>query len=401
MRLSLSQIRTPADLPIAATAALVAILAASFVFVPCARAGSREYPYIYKSPRTLAMGGASIAIGGRFDSVFQNPAGLSLMPEKNWEVNVLSLSVGYNDNAIDFIKDLDDALDTGDQNKDGDTGDDQLIAVNNVLKEYRGRNIHVDAANLSSVANNYGKYSFGIGGLASAKVDAIPHQGFGLDGLLEMDANIQTGVIVGVGAKPLDNLHAGIAVKFLNRETVAHSFTARELVENEDDIEGYIKDNTLEKGSAVGLDAGMIYSFFQNSLIRPSVGFSVMDIGDTDFGAAGEIPMTVNLGVAATGNLLVFESLTVGLDYVDVLNNYEEDDDWGKRLRFGGELVLAESSQFSAALRAGLYQGYKTYGAEIRFSALRVSYTSYAEEIGAYAGQDKDRRHMIALNLGW
>jgi hypothetical protein len=296
---------------------------------------------------------------------------------------------------------MNDAFDAEDQNNDGDTDDDRLMAVNRVLRDYRGENIHIDAANLSSVAYNYGKASFGIGGLASAKLDAVPHQGFGSEGLLEVDAYIQGGAIVGVAAEPLNDLHAGVSVKFLERGTVDHYFTAKEITENEDNLGEYIKDELSEKGTAVGFDAGMICSFFQNSIIRPSMGFSVMDIGDTDFGDAGVVPMTVNLGIAATGNLLVFETLTVGLDYVDLLNNYEEDDDWGKRVRFGGELIMIDNALLTAALRAGLYQGYSTYGVEIMLSVLKVSYTSYAEELGAYAGQDMDRRHMIALNIGW
>ena len=391
----------PARFSIVATTILMVMLATASVSAPRAWAGSLEYPYVYKSSRILAMGGANVAIGGRFDSVFHNPAGLSRMPEKNWEVNILDLNVDYKSNAIDFSEDISDAFNTGDLNNDGDTVDDQLKAVNDVLQDYRGEYIHFNAANLSSVVNNYGDYSLGIGGLVSAKVDAIAHQGFGLDGLLEVDAHTQTGVIVAVGTEPLSNLHAGIAVKFLNREAVTRYFTAKEITENEDNLGDFIKDEHSEKGSTVGLDAGLIYAFWQDSIIRPSLGISVMDIGDTDFDAAGKVPMTVNIGMAATGDLLVFESLTVGLDYVDLFNNYEEDDDWGKRVRFGGELLLTDSRRFSAALRAGLYQGYPSYGAELRFFAVRVTYTSYAEELGAYAGQDMGRRHMLALNIDW
>ena len=386
----------PARFSHVAMIALLVMLATAFVSVPIAEAGSFNYPYIYKSPRTLAMGGANVAIGGRFDSVFNNPAGLARMPENNWEANLLNLNLSINDNAINFGEDLGDAFDIEDDAE-------QLTAVNNVLKDYRGKNMHLSASNLSSVANNFGDYSLGIGGLLSAKVDAIPHQGFGSDGLLEVDTYIQTGVIVGVGTKPLSNLHAGVALKFLNREGVNHSFTAREITENDENLDDYIQDELSESGSTVGLDAGVIYVFprDRDSIFKRSLGLSLMDIGDTDFGAAGKVPMTVNLGMAATGDIPVFESLTVGLDYIDLFNSYEEDDDLGKRVRTGGELLLTDSWIFSAALRAGLYQGYPSYGAELRLTVVRVTYTSYSEEIGAYAGQDRDRRHMFALNIGW
>ena len=52
-------------------------------------------------------------------------------------------------------------------------------------------------------------------------------------------------------------------------------------------------------------------------------------------------------------------------------------------------------------VRAGLYQGYPTFGVDLRLFIVTLNYTTYAEEVGAYAGQDDDRRHLIALNLGW
>ena len=65
-----------------------------------------EYPYIYKSPRSMGMGGAGIAVGGRFDSVFQNPAGLAYLEKDNWEVNFINLSVGYGKNSEEFADDM-------------------------------------------------------------------------------------------------------------------------------------------------------------------------------------------------------------------------------------------------------------------------------------------------------
>ncbi|MEW6215782.1 MAG: hypothetical protein AB1478_11390, partial [Nitrospirota bacterium] len=42
----------------------------------------REYPYLYKSPKAMGLGGAYTAIGGRVDTLFYNPAGLSNMPRE-------------------------------------------------------------------------------------------------------------------------------------------------------------------------------------------------------------------------------------------------------------------------------------------------------------------------------
>jgi hypothetical protein len=380
---------------------LLAIMATAAFSVPRANAASLEYPYIYKSSKTLAMGGANVAIGGGFESVFYNPAGIAHDEEEGWDILVLNLNVSINNYTVSFGEDISDALDADDLNNDGDNEDEQLRALNDVFNHFQGTNIHFNATNLSYAAKKFGDYSLGIGIIVSQKVDAIPHQGFGSSGLLEVDSVKQTGMVLGASTEPIRGLKSGFSVKFINREVVKHSFTANELIANQDNLSDYITDELSEEGSGLGLDAGVMYSFWHYSKIRPTLGLSVMDIGDTDYGSAGTMPMTVNLGISATGDLMVFKTLTVGLDYVDVLNNYEQDDDWGKRVRVGGELVVEDSEALRSAIRAGLYQGYPSFGFIFSFTAVSISYTSYAEELGAYAGQDMDRRHLLTVKIGW
>lgn len=370
-------------------------------FASEAGAATREYPQLYKSPRAMGMGGAAVAVGGRFDSVFYNPAGLGKMPVGNWEVNVLGIAGQTGDDALDFIDDLQEAFDEGDLDGDGETDDDQLRAVNDVLRKYRGKNLHIGLQSLISGARNSGRVAYGLGGVGSLNVNMSPHQGFGPEGLLEVRSSTRYGGVGGVSYRLVDGLHAGASAKFIFSETLDHFFTALDLVKNEDNLENYITDDLVEEGSAAAFDAGVIYDFLPSSWLRPSVGVSALNIGDLDFGDAGVIPMTVNVGVAVRPDIYYFHALTVGLDYVDVLNNFEEDDDPGKRLRLGGELVIFDNAATALAVRSGLYQGYATFGAEIRLAVVTLSYLTYAEELGAYAGQDEDRRHLLMLNIGW
>lgn len=372
-------------------AAIVICVMFLFASAPIAGAASNEYPHIYKSPRVMGMGGANVAIGGRFDSVFYNPAGLTRMPEYNWEVNVLGLSGAVGEDTLDFVDDLNDAFDE----------EDDLTAVTNVLKDYRGKHIHLDVSDLSSVARNSEKLAFGLGALGTMTSDSIPQQGFGEDGLLEMHASIQYGGIGGVAYRVSDQLSVGASLKLINKEVVDHFFTASEIIEHEDDLEDYFTDELKKDGTGVGIDAGIIYEFMQDSKFKPAVGVSIQNIGDMDFGDAGTIPMTVNVGASSTLNLPILQEMVVGIDYVDVFNNYEQDDDIGKRIRLGGEIGILDNTVITAAVRAGLYQGYPTFGADLRLFMVALSYTTYAEEVGAYAGQDDDRRHLVSLNVGW
>lgn len=363
---------------------------------------AREYPYLYKSPRAMGMGGAYIAIGGRVDSLFYNPAALINIPkDKGWEVNLLNLNATASQNSIDFSKDLQDALDTGDLNNDGSSDDDQTKAVNNVIAKYQGKNLHLAVTDFTSIGKSDDTFAFGVGGLASGMLNAVPHQGFGSTGLLEVNANMTYGGIGGVSFGVTEGLFVGLTAKSLHRESVTHIFTAQEIVDHQDDIGDYLKDQVRETGNALGFDAGVLWKFARDSWWRPSVGLSVMNIGDLDFKAAGVLPQTINAGLAVNPKISTFRSLILGIDYVDITENYTQDKDMAKRIRYGGELQLFDITPVEIAIRAGMYQNSPTFGLDLRLLTFLLSYTRYTEEVGAYAGQDKDTRHLVTFNFGW
>ena len=362
-----------------------------------------EYPYIYKDPRVMGMGGAYVAVGGTAASLFYNPAGLGkIKKEAGFEVDLIGATGAISEDGWDFIQDFQDALDTGDLDGDGDDADDQLRAVNDVIKQYRGKVLHFSIDSFPSISRNFGKFSLSLGGLAVAKADAIPHQGFGSAGLVTIDASFTYG---GVGGFSLnfDRFILGAGVKALTRETVYKDFTARELVENQDNLDNYINDEVKKTGSAVGVDVGAIYDVYRSGGYTLSVGASYLNIGDLDFGDAGEVPGTLNAGVALKKerDSAFLNRITLAFDVADITKNYEQDDDWGKRLRAGLELNLLSGRWGDIILRAGSYQGYWTAGAELRFLILRVVATTYAEEVGAYSGQDDNRRYMLSAYITW
>jgi hypothetical protein len=363
---------------------------------------SREYPYIYKSTRAMGMGGAYTAVGGRADALFYNPAGLINIPrDKGWEVNLINVSAEYSKNAKQFVNDLKDATDAADTNGDGTSNDEQLQAINNVLANYRGDNLHLRVADFTSIAKSFDQWAVGVGGIGSGRLDAVAHQGFGSEGFLELNADAFYGGVAGVSIGLTQNLFAGLSVKSLHRETLLHNFSPRDLIDNQDHLSDYIQKDLRKSGNGVGADAGLIWKFSPDSQLKPSVGVSVMNIGDMKFGDAGSIPQTVNLGIAINPSLSMFRSLTVGADYVDVLNNYKQDKDMAKRLRVGAELQLFDIWPAELALRAGMYEKAPTFGIDVRLLFLTVSYAMYTEEVGAYAGQDKDKRQLITLDIGW
>ncbi len=373
----------------------------------CSYAVTYEYPYIFKDPRTIGMGGATVAIGGYPNSVFYNPAGISNIPvSEGFLVNLVDVNLSINKNSKDFVSDFMDALDTGDLDNDGDDGDDKLKAVNDVLLKYRGKNIHFYGSNYSSISRRFDNFAFTGGILLSIKADGQTHQGFGSEGVLELDYNSMAGIIFGLSYTTLGgSLSLGLSGKYIYRNALIHTFTARELVEHENDLDTYITDELAVSKSTVGFDFGAIYRldniFPKGKFLRPSVGFSVLNIGDLDFKEAGKIPMTVNVGFALNPDVPLINNWVIGFDFVDVLKNYEQDEDNIKRIRFGTEIKLFDNKYTDLSLRAGLYEGYPTAGIDFRLTIVRVAFTTYAEEVGAYSGQDEDRRYIVSASITW
>ncbi len=385
-------------------AAIVVTIALVFIVSP-ASAGTLEYPYLYKDPRIMAMGGANVAVGGMAASMFHNPAGIGKIPKDyGFEIDLIGLTGSISKDGKDFVDDLNDAFDTGDLNGDGTDSDDQVRAVLDVLKQYRGKTLHYGLSTLPSISRRFGPLGLSIAGLGSLTIDAQVHQGFSSQGIVSINGNLTYGPMAGLSYSLLDEaLIVGVAVKVLHRESVVHDFTAREIVENQTDIENYFTDQLLKKGDAAGLDLGLIYRLPEFLGFTPSVGVSFLNVGDLDFGDAGTIPGTLNAGLAfeASRDASFFDRLVLALDVVDITQNYEQDSDLGKRLRAGAALYVWSGPLSDLILRAGSYQGYYTAGVEFRIAVVRLVATTYAEELGAYSGQDENRRYMLSLYINF
>ncbi|WP_456426479.1 hypothetical protein [Desulfurobacterium sp.] len=380
---------------------LLTILSIAVVTAGSAFAANFEYPYIYKDPAVMGMGGAYTAVGGTVNSLFYNPAGLSDVKQSaGFEVTLLKLGVATSSKTKDFYNDLQDVLDI-----DNDT--EQLTALNDLILKYLGENFHFDVETMAlGIVKGGETSSFGFTLVGNVQANFATHEGAGTDGLIEVHQYAYGGIIGGYSRKFMDSrLKVGVGAKFFYAQSVDHTFTTSEIVANSDDLSDYIKDNYLETGNGFSFDFGLEYAPMPDNVLHPQIGLSVLNIGDLDFGDAGKIPMSVNLGFALkpefNGFGGFFKEPVFALDIVDVTHNNGVDDDWGKRIRVGAEIKVWDNRFTSWVVRGGLYEGYPTFGTDFRLGVFNLQFATYAEEVGAYAGQDADRRYTGALSIEW
>ena len=340
---------------------------------------AEELPVFYKGIRPLGMGGAFTAVADDENAMFYNPAGMNNI-EGFGGAEILNPYVELSQDTIDFVRDIQDVSDA--------SGPEQTELAADLLDKWIGEHLHLR----TGVFPNVTFHNFGVGVLAQGFFDGEVHSPLGSN-TLEVRGGYDVALVVS-GAYRFEvkesPLQVGITGKIINRQLLDQRYTTRELVE----ADGIDLKDDLETGTGFGVDLGAIYAL--PVYLEPTVGLVIQNIGDTDLGDAGEVEQRINLGVAVRPPLS-FGTAVVAFDIVDLARESGTDEDWGKRLHFGVEY------QFPVilSLRTGVYQGYYSLGATVDFWIAEFSYAYYIEEIGAYAGQDPDRRHMVQLSLGF
>ncbi len=370
---------------------------------------SAEHAYLYKDSRIMGMGGANVAVGGYSTSVFTNPAGLvNIKKDHGYVVDMLGLGFSATKEASDFISDIDDA----------DTDQE----MTDVLQKYAGEHFHLSVDNYSSVSKNSDGLAWTVGILAAVDTNFQAHSnGSANGGFLATTSRAYGGLILGV-AKPYETKYGridiGVSVKYVSQLSYEGSLGISELIDD-DDIGDQLQDKYEKEASGYGLDIGVLYHPFSNSAWNPAFGLSVLNIGDMkmDDNYGGQ-PMTVNIGASVTPDVSFVDKLVLAIDYVDLFNaniiriyNYSDSDnirytdyediDFMKRIRLGASMDVIDSSYFSARFNLGMYQEAYTAGIDMELTVLKLSFSTYEEQVGTGNVDIPDRRYLANIGIGW
>lgn len=306
------------------------------------------------------------------------------------------MSIAATPRTREFVRDLDNALSIND-------ADVQREAFLNLFDDYRGRNIHGQAAITPGISwkglREGRQLTFGLVWLKTWQLDARPHQGFGEDGIVSVNARSLSGPLLGVALHE-GAWRVGIAVKTLRRERLFDSYTPFQLVEIVRDDERKFSDEFVG-GRGQSWDLGVQYDVENPLIWRPRLGLAVQNIGDLDFGEAGSIVQTIDAGVALHPPIRGDVVVMISVEYSDVTHDIARDDDALERTRLGVRLQTPENRHMQLAYSMGLYQGALALGLDTQFDLLQLSLATYAEEQGAFVGQDRERRYVLGFSFSF
>ena len=339
---------------------------------------AKQYPRLYRGIRPLGMGDAFTAVADDENALFYNPAGLSKI--SSFQIGVLNPLIEVSKKSIDLVQDSEDA------NLD-DTGE-----VADLLEEYVGEHQHARVSLFPHVGFNVAGAGVMIGGLGQGTVDADIRNPVWPEA--HVDMIVDYGAIGGFGLElPLTGLRAGVALKFLQRESLSQIYTATDIADP--DFGDRLEDD-LHSGSGFSVDLGVIYELSFVPVFDTNVALVVQNVPEMDMGDAKDIDTQANLGLSIEKSFSAF-GLVGALDYIDLTGGIEEDEDIAKRINIGAELRFLKF----LSVRAGLNQGYVSAGATLDLWVLKFDFATYSEEIGAYAGQREDRRYVGQITIGW
>ncbi|RZA07691.1 MAG: hypothetical protein EOP11_07010 [Proteobacteria bacterium] len=336
----------------------------------------------------FGMGRAYSAVADDWLALHYNPAGLAMV--NGVELQLFDLRVSTN---RDVVRGYADAKSVTSSNSLAD-----------ILNEFAGKHVGADVSNITQLTLPH--FALALNYNAHANVDmqntAYPQTYTRYN----KDLTISVGGAYAIG--PRKDLRIGARLDFTNR-TGGMRFVGI------DEIAGS-RDTLVEKfkarGSGLGGTFGLQYRLPTSGPTEIISSFVWQDIGKTSFGnldspnrpTRNDDNITVGGAVRFPiggkqnrrrerryGPVRSVNHLTFAVD-LSHLNLPSAEEQLAKKLHVGANLDLPLLS-----LQLGLNQSSFTFGTSFDIGIVRVAAATYAEELGSYAGQRRDRRYVISI----
>lgn len=342
---------------------------------------SREYPRIMTSVRAMGMGNAFYGVSDDKYAAFYNPAGLA-MNKSHWSLDLIPITMGLNSNLID----------NGAKMLDVFSGGMNASSISKTLNGMMGQYNNINPVSVFP-AFTYKNWSVGI--FFNSNVNLLTYNPSMPTVAAKVHADAGAVVTYAHSFLSDKSLHVGVSLIGLYRMAYTNSYSSVQLVNI--DTKSLLKDVLKNQGWGIYGSVGLIYELpWLRKELNPRVGLSFNEFGYSSFDFGDKINPTLNLSLAISPSW-DFISSNIVLDFNDLLFMAGSDDSFGKRVNIGAEIGFWNR----IFLRTGLHQGYWTAGAGVNIWALRINYAYYTEELGAYAGQFADTRHVLEIVLGW
>lgn len=364
-----------------------------FALVTISCAGD-ERPSKYLGARPAAMGGAFSAVSDDENAFFYNPAGFADVTVSKFVLINPSFRLGEGlQTLLDMQKEVDDA-------KNDTTKQTEL------LRKYIPLSVRFGT---SPIFPYYVTKNFGIGILSQA--DFVVDVKNRVSPTIYIDGQVDVTVIGNYAMKveEIEGLSIGGSVKVINRGKMVEKNTGEVPVSlGVVDLAGENIEDKFDSVTAtgIGIDIGAIYQLDEKTkvaLVLKNIGgvkfnFKSTDVAGEQREYKGEIPFGATIGASYKYKMpekykkdFAAKDILFAADIADIGSGGS----FWKKVHLGAETTVLRKLN----VRAGINQGYLTFGLGIRLGIIQLDWAYYQEERGRYAGQLVDKSHILGLTI--
>ncbi|MFO7768467.1 MAG: hypothetical protein R6W82_05885 [bacterium] len=373
-----------------------ALFAVVFLLMTAAPALAQSPIPIRYSTRSLSMGGATLLSASPIEMGYFNPGGLSLTG--GFHIYIPMVQVATNRTLLDMI----DYVETHSDNFEdwGNNHASDIAFATQTANEFGDRWVNLDLDPMIGI--QMGKFSLSAYSVTRAKTALHVPQPYGVDKpKLQLYGTNDLVLNGGLGMQLLPILHAGVGVRYMQRQYTGIMSFDPEQFNSEADLIGEINDNLSDPESGFSVDAGATVTLTKALAVGGVVRGLVSSMEGADWEpevAAGVRlkPLELLMGIPT----FIIRDITVEADLLDITNVRGEEfiGDLDKFL-LGAEVKLP----LGLSARAGMYQGSFSYGASLHFLVVDVgvAFTDRPSFNPSTHELEEEETFVVSVGIGW
>ncbi len=346
---------------------------------------------------TSAMGmGNSFMLVDDNNILFYNPAALANVKEGEININLITAASSMGDESfMTLYGDIQDASDAPEADKEEEMAKVITDAYGNF---YYAR---IKGPNFSWVRPKWG---FALN-LLDLTIALSPHRGIGpmVDAFVYQDTTLAYGR--GHTLKSVPGLTIGWNAKMIYRMFYDTRLSIDTLIDDGDILDK--KD--MGEGATLDGDISANYVLPWEYGVKTTVGAAVRNVLDYGFksnqnfvgeGDAEPPKLQRRFDVGAKFELPEFWTFKPALA-AEVRDMGHDNWTFKKGMHLGAKLDMLGWYLLNGSLRAGINQGYMTFGLGLKLLIFELQYSTYGEEIGTTDAKKKSRVHMAQLSFNF